>query len=155
MDPGTIIAVAQLTGKILQSLKKYASSVKDADAERTRLASQLTAIQCVLDNIKSHLNAGHGAPGCKALSENLRVLLDDGGSIALYMATLRELMGELNEDSKKMRLRDKLLWPLREEKMKDLLQKIGHYRIHFIMVYSLLTRYGLYVAREAVLILCS
>ncbi|KAL1673034.1 hypothetical protein EV122DRAFT_223538 [Schizophyllum commune] len=139
MDPGTIIAVAQLTGKILQSLKKYASSVKDADAERTRLASQLTAIQCVLDNIKSHLSAGHGAPGCKALSENLRVLLNDGGSIAMYMATLRELMGELNEDSKKMRLRDKLLWPLREETMKDLLQKIGHYRIHFIMVYSLLT----------------
>ncbi|KAL1726436.1 hypothetical protein EV714DRAFT_239378 [Schizophyllum commune] len=139
MDPGTIIAVAQLTGKILQSLKKYASSVKDADAERTRLASQLTAIQCVLDNIKNHLVAGHGAPGCKALSENLRVLLNDGGSIALYMATLRELMGELNEGSKKMRLRDKLLWPLREEKMKDLLQKIGHYRIHFIMVYSLLT----------------
>ena len=141
MDPGTIIAVAQLTAKILQSLKKYASSVKDADVERARLASQLTAIQCVLDNIKSHLSAGHGAPGCKALSENLRVLLDDGGSIALYMATLRELMGELSEDSKKMRLRDKLLWPLREEKMKDLLQKIGHYRIHFIMVYSLLTRY--------------
>ncbi|KAL1695374.1 hypothetical protein GGG16DRAFT_45732 [Schizophyllum commune] len=139
MDPGTIIAVAQLTGKILQSLKKYASSVKDADVERTRLASQLTAIQCVLDNIKSHLSAGDGTPGCNALSENLRVLLNDGGSIALYMATLRELMGELNEGSKKMRLRDKLLWPLREEKMKELLQKIGHYRIHFIMVYSLLT----------------
>ena len=37
MDVGTGIAIVDLTAKILLALKKYASSVKDADTERARL----------------------------------------------------------------------------------------------------------------------
>ncbi|KAI4519398.1 hypothetical protein K525DRAFT_249559 [Schizophyllum commune Loenen D] len=139
MDVGTGIAIVDLTAKILLALKKYASSVKDANMERARLASELAEIECVLAKIKSHLEESDGKPGFEAIEANLRTLLGDGGSVALYVATLRELLEKLDKGpKKKMRLRAKLVWPLREGKMKDLLQKIGHYRIHFIMVYELI-----------------
>uniref|UniRef100_D8QEV9 Uncharacterized protein n=1 Tax=Schizophyllum commune (strain H4-8 / FGSC 9210) TaxID=578458 RepID=D8QEV9_SCHCM len=138
MDVGTGIAIVDLTAKILLALKKYASFVKDANTERARLASELAEIECVLAKIKSHLEESEGKPGFEVVEANLRTLLGDGGSVALYVAMLRELLSKLDKGSKKMRLRAKLMWPLREGKMKDLLQKIGHYRIHFIMVYELI-----------------
>ncbi|KAL1726432.1 hypothetical protein EV714DRAFT_239374 [Schizophyllum commune] len=139
MDVGTGITIVDLTAKILLALKKYASSVKDANTERARLASELAEIECVLAKIKSHLEESDGKPGFEAIEAKLRTLLGDGGSVALYVATLRKVLEKLDKGPKKrMRLRAKLVWPLREGKMKDLLQKIGHYRIHFIMVYELI-----------------
>ncbi|KAL1734148.1 hypothetical protein EV714DRAFT_281270 [Schizophyllum commune] len=127
MDPGTILAVIDMAGKITVALCKYASSAKGADKARLALWRELSSISGTLMNVKYYFEslADGFAPETQKRMNALR-LWEEGGPIKECMKLLDNFLRELDADIKKQGLKRKLMWPFKEHTIEEFLKELEH-----------------------------
>ena len=142
MDPGTILAVIDMAGKITVALCKYASSAKGADKARLALWRELSSISGTLMNVKYYFEslADGFAPETQKRMNALR-LWEEGGPIKECMKLLDNFLRELDADIKKQGLKRKLLWPFKEQTIEEFLKELERHKAHLMLAFSINTRF--------------
>ncbi|KAI5888570.1 uncharacterized protein SCHCODRAFT_02587820 [Schizophyllum commune H4-8] len=140
MDPGTILAVIDMAGKVTVALCKYASSAKGADKARLALWRELSSISGTLMNVKYYFEslADGFAPETQKRMNALR-LWEEGGPIKECMKLLDNFLRELDVDMKKQGLKRKLLWPFKEETIEEFLKQLERHKAHLMLAFSINT----------------
>ncbi|KAL1682498.1 hypothetical protein EV122DRAFT_287123 [Schizophyllum commune] len=140
MDPGTILAVIDMAGKITVALCKYASSAKGADKARLALWRELSSISGTLMNVKYYFEslADGFAPETQKRMNALR-LWEDGGPIKECMKLLDNFLRELDADIKRQGLKRKLLWPFKEQTIEKFLMELERHKAHLMLAFSINT----------------
>ncbi len=145
MDPfsfaASVLAVVETAGKLIVVTRRYVSEVQEAETSRSHLLQELSALNGSLMSLKfiaDSLNDGAAVQGPQTANA-LSSLAVDGGPLALCKVDLDELLTWLNEDSgTQMKLRQRLLWPLRQKKKIDsYLKKLQRHNSHFTMAISI------------------
>jgi chromosome segregation ATPase len=108
MDPGTILAVVQLSGAVLSNLVKYTKAVKGAATESDRLSKYVEQLRDALNRLEAL---------CREHSDRVQ-------SCATAIKIARDELSALNDllkpeiDSKRRRLGIRSLkWPLKTEEV--------------------------------------
>lgn len=141
MDPfsfaASILAVVETTGKVTVMIARYVSSVKGAEESRLRLFQEVSVIDGVLRAMKGlvdHLATEKSAESIKRV--NGLVSIAEKGILSQCQETLEGILGWLDTNSK-MKLGQRLLWPLKQEKKAlEFLRKLERYKSIFTLALS-------------------
>jgi hypothetical protein len=122
MDPGTIITVIQIAGKIVKYCQHYIAIAKNAPFEIRSILVEISAIKSLLKNLKILLDSN-------SASMIHQTLMEQGNPVRGCYNVLSKLDLLFPSDfSKGIGLKTKLVWPLKESKAKELLQELAKHK---------------------------
>ncbi|KAH8148232.1 uncharacterized protein LAJ45_07684 [Morchella importuna] len=120
----SIIAITQLSSKLLSITYNYISNFQKAPRDIKNLASELHALVGVLDNLKDYLDANPSSPALQKLAGN-------GGPIEVFTEEMNALHRKFSAiDSSK--LTAKLGWPLKDKDITQTLSSVERHKTVFI-----------------------
>jgi hypothetical protein len=133
----SIIAVLQVTSKIISICYDYTSAVKNSSSELSRVIEEIKDLRNVLETLEqlarkaesSDPAAGVQLPALQLLSE------PEGGPLAKCLAELEALKQKLTPQSlngqaksKRKALLEALGWPLKEKETEKILRNIERFK---------------------------
>ena len=124
MDPGTILAVAELSAKVLSVIAKYYWDVKNAKADIERLSNEIRSFHDILQKVQK-LVQSFGAtrlPISVSLAEAVKQSLLD-----ITMLEDKLNPGKGGRVMKRVGLRA-LKWPLTKKEVDDYVAKLERYK---------------------------
>ena len=122
MDPGTILAVAELSAKALSVIAKYYLNVKNAKADIERLLNEIKGFHNVLQKVQELVQSPGSTrlPTSSLLAEAVQQSLID-------ITTLIDKLhpGKIKRIKQRFRL---LTWPLTSKEVDDCITKLERYK---------------------------
>lgn len=112
MDPGTAIAVATLSTKVVSLIWKYSSDFKNAQSSITLLANEIEAFKQVMLKLEELLKKSSNLPALGSLETTLKQALLDVENLE---RKLRPGKGAKTME----RLGKRLKWPLDKKEVED------------------------------------
>lgn len=121
MDPlsiaASIIAVLQLSGKVLG----YLNDVKDASKDRAKCAVEASNVHSLLLNLRFRLEEGSaGAPWFTAV----RALGIENGPLDQFKQALEALQSSMTDGGRLKKAGDALMWKFKKEEIATILNRI-------------------------------
>ncbi|KAH7093338.1 ankyrin repeat domain-containing protein [Paraphoma chrysanthemicola] len=121
MDPlsitGSIIAILQLSAKVLA----YLNDVKDASKDRAQCEIEMSNLYSLLVSLRSRLEEGSASqPWYTAV----RALASENGPLDQYKQALETLQAKMNDGSRLKKVGEALMWKFREEEVMSFLARI-------------------------------
>lgn len=127
MDPITsgltVIQVVQTIATASALLLGYVASVQDADSSHQSLLYELRSIGGVLTTFMGIKDNASLPP---ALHDAFSRLMANNGPLAKLQAEMENLL-PIDQESRKMGMRDKLKWPFKEKKAAVIVDKLKGY----------------------------
>lgn len=125
MDPGTAIAVGEVSTKVLSIIWKYYSDVKDAKDDIEYLANEIKDLQNVLENVRKLLED-------RSIAERMPIslpMLETTKQLKLDM----EALGTRLDRSKGTRTMHRvglraLKWSLKKQQVNEFVTKLQRYK---------------------------
>ena len=125
MDPGTVIAVGEVSSKVLSIIWNYYSDVKDAKDDIKYLANEIKDFQNVLENVQKLLED-------RSIAERMPTslpLLETTKQMKVDM----EALGTRLDQSKGTRTMRRvglraLKWPLKKQEVNEFVTKLQRYK---------------------------
>ncbi len=125
MDPGTAIAVGEVSTKVLSIIWKYYSDVKDAKDDIEYLANEIKDLKNVLGNVRKLLED-------RSITERMPIslpMLETTKQLKLEM----EALGTRLDRSKGTRTMHRvglraLKWPLKKQQVNEFVTKLQRYK---------------------------
>jgi hypothetical protein len=121
MDPlsvtASIIAVLQLSGKVLE----YLNNVKDASKDRTQYALKLLNLCSLLYKLRDHVETGaRSQPWCTAV----RALAVRDGPLDQFKQALEALQTNITDGSRLKKASEALVWKFKKGEIAGILDRI-------------------------------
>ena len=121
MDPlsvtGTIIAVLQLSVKVLS----YLNDVKDASKDRAQCAIEASNLHSLLLNLRFRLEEGHAhQPWYTAV----RALAVENGQLDQFKQALETLQTKMTDGGRLKKAREALVWKFKKEEIDGILAQM-------------------------------
>lgn len=130
MDPlslsASIVAVLQLTGKVIQ----YLNCVKGAPKDRQRLLSELCNVNCILYILQ---NQADQAENGEQWSLTLHALSSPGGLLSQFEASVESLTFKLSPVEGWAKVGKALRWPFEKDEIHTILEEIERQKSGFIL----------------------
>jgi hypothetical protein len=127
MDPlsitASIIAVLQLTSGLVE----YLNHVKDANQDRTHLATEVLNIQSLLIKLSSRLDEGRLD---EAWYETIKLLAAPNGALYQYKADLEELKRKVSITSGTGKVIHTLVWKFKKAEVDGMLLRMERLKSH-------------------------
>jgi hypothetical protein len=127
MDPlsitGTLIAVVQITTSLISICYDYRSGVNSSSREVLQITESLNSLKDVLESILQLIettNAGE--------LSTVKLLAKDGGTLQSCQAELERLRAKLEPEKGWRKLRNSLIWPLKEGEMRRALEALERWK---------------------------
>ena len=124
MDPGTAIAVGQVSAKILSMIWKYYSEVQDAKSNVTYLANEIQDLHNVMQKLQGLLQDD-------SMATEVPVLASLSGTIEQSLLDIKLLQKKLDPgtgDKLMKRVGKRLEWPLRKKEVDDWVAKFQRFK---------------------------
>ena len=127
MDPlsltGTLIAIVQVSAKVISSCYEYQSVIRHASTEIDRILQEIGDLRNMMERLLQTATKGSNK------MENLQDIAKPGHALQSCLHDLEYLQHELKDPLKryKKRLRP-LVWPLQEKQVSKVLSSIGRAR---------------------------
>ena len=125
MDPGTAIAVGEISAKALSTMWKYYSDVKDAKDDIEFLANEIKDFQNVLETVRTLLEDGSIAEKIPASLPLLKTTKALGIDMEALCAQLNPSKG--TKTMRRAGLRA-LKWPLKKKEVCEFVTKLQRYK---------------------------
>jgi hypothetical protein len=121
MDPlsitASIIAVLQLSGKVLE----YLNDVKDASKDRTQCALELLNLCSLLYKLRDHIETGaRSQPWCTAVG----ALAVREGPLDQFKQALEALQTKITDGGRLKKVGEALVWKFKKEEIAGILDRI-------------------------------
>jgi hypothetical protein len=121
MDPlsvtASIIAILQLSGKVLM----YLNDVKDASKDRARCAIEVSNLHSLLFNLRFHLEEG-------VLGQSwytaVRALAIENGPLDQFKGALEMLQAKMTDKGRLGKVGKALAWNFKKEEITDILDRM-------------------------------
>lgn len=110
MDPGTIIAVVQISAKLVTVCHEYILGVKNAPREISRILDEVTSVRNVVEQLIKSVDLTGNTPSSSYLSDLNR----PDGPFKKCLAELTDLDNNINPARNSRLLSSKWTWPLRQ-----------------------------------------
>lgn len=127
MDPlsitGTLIAVVQITTSVISICYDYRSAVASASREVVQLTESLNSLKEVLESLLRLIETTKAGE-----LSTVELLAKDGGTLQSCQAELERLRGKLEPEKGWRKLRNSLVWPLKEGEMRRALEALERWK---------------------------
>jgi hypothetical protein len=127
MDPlsitGTLIAVLQVTTSVISTCYDYRSSVASASREVLQITESLNSLKDVLESLLRLIETTQSGE-----LSTVELLAKDGGTLQSCQAELERLKGKLEPEKGWRKLRNSLVWPLKEGEMRRALEELERWK---------------------------
>jgi hypothetical protein len=127
MDPlsitGTLIAVVQITTSVISICYDYRSGVASASRDVVQITESLNSLKEVLESLLRLIETTKAG---ELLTVEL--LARDGGTLQSCQAELERLRGKLEPEKGWRKLRNSLVWPLKEGEMRRALEALERWK---------------------------
>ena len=127
MDPlsitGTLIAVLQITTSVISILYDYRSGVASASREVIQITEALNSLKDVLESILRLIETTKAGE-----LSTIELLVKDGGSLQSCQVELERLRVKLEPEKGWRKLRNSLIWPLKEGEMRRSLEGLERWK---------------------------
>ena len=127
MDPlsitGTLIAVVQITTSVISICYDYRSAVNSSSREVLQITESLNSLKDVLESILRLIETTKDGE-----LSTVELLAKDGGTLQSCQAELERLRAKLEPETGWRKLRNSLIWPLKEGEMKRVLDSLERWK---------------------------
>ena len=124
MDPVTAIGLVSSIVQLIECTAKtigYINHVKDAPKERARLAREATTLLSLLTDLRYRID---DAEKNDPWFSGLLLLGGVNGPLELFRGDMEVLAKKLTPETKLAKIGQRIVWPLDNKKMNDILTKI-------------------------------
>lgn len=158
MDPfsltGTLIALIQITSKILTLCYDYRSSLKSSTREIVQITDELNSLRDVIESLlriversrEDGSGSESGENSQKATLETIERLFEEGGVLTGCLGELERLRVKLEVREGWREVKRRLEWPLKESEMRRALEGLERWKA--AMVLAVVTDNALVLLRE-------
>lgn len=154
MDPfsltGTLIALIQITSKIVTLCYDYRSSLKSSSREIVQITDELNSLQTVVESLLRIVEQSYDSGdlddrsrdggkkgGGKARLETIEKLFEEGGVLGSCLEELHRLKEKLEPREGWRGVKRRLEWPLKEGEMRRALEGLERWK--GVMVLAVVT----------------
>jgi len=127
MDPlsitGTLIAVVQITTFLISICYDYRSGVNSSSREVLQITESLNSLKDVLESILRLIETTKVGE-----LSTVELLAKDGGTLQSCQTELERLRAKLEPEKGWRRLRNSLIWPLKEGEMRRALEALERWK---------------------------
>jgi len=127
MDPlsitGTLIAVVQITTSVISICYDYRSGVASASRDVVQITESLNSLKEVLESLLRLIETTKAGE-----LSTVELLARDGGTLQSCQAELERLRGKLEPEKGWRKLRNSLVWPLKEGEMRRALEALERWK---------------------------
>jgi hypothetical protein len=127
MDPlsitGTLIAVVQITTSVISICYDYRSGVASASRDVVQITESLNSLKEVLESLLCLIETTKVGE-----LSTVELLARDGGTLQSCQAELERLRGKLEPEKGWRKLKNSLVWPLKEGEMRRALEALERWK---------------------------
>jgi hypothetical protein len=127
MDPlsitGTLIAVVQITTTVISICYDYRSGVASSSREVVQITESLNSLKEVLESLLRLIETTRAGE-----LPTVELLAKDGGTLQSCQAELERLGRKLEPEKGWRKLRNNLVWPLKEGEMRRALEVLERWK---------------------------
>jgi hypothetical protein len=127
MDPlsitGTLIAVVQITTSLISICYDYRSGVNSSSREVLQITESLNSLKDVLESILRLIETTKVGE-----LSTVELLAKDGGTLQSCQTELERLRAKLEPEKGWRKLRNSLIWPLKEGEMRRALEALERWK---------------------------
>ena len=118
---GTLIAIVQISSKVVSICYEYRRSVKSAPREISQILEEVTSLRNIVERLANIAETDEGASSLPSL----RATTDDNGPLAICLSEIESLKIQLKPEKGWKAKGKALLWPLKQVEVNEHLQVIG------------------------------
>lgn len=139
MDPlsltGTLIAVLQVTTKVISICYDYRQGVASASREVLQISSSLNSLKDVLESLLNLIEDSKSEKSTTKLA-TVELLAKDGGTLESCQAELLRLRRKLEPETGWRKIRKSLVWPLKETEVRKALDELERSKSMMLLALS-------------------
>ncbi|KAL2062624.1 hypothetical protein VTL71DRAFT_5696 [Oculimacula yallundae] len=139
MDPisivGTLIAVLQVTTKVISICYDYRQGVTSASREVLQISSSLNSLKDVLESLLNLIENSTSDDKSSKLA-TVELLAKDGGTLESCREELLRLLKKLEPETGWRKVRKSLVWPLKEVEVKKALDELERSKSMMLLALS-------------------
>ncbi|KAG4437222.1 hypothetical protein IFR05_007311 [Cadophora sp. M221] len=139
MDPlsvtGTLIAVLQVTAKVISICYDYRQGVSSASREVLQISSSLNSLKDVLESLLSLIENSKSDTSTSKLA-TVELLAKEGGTLESCQEELLRLKRKLEPETGWRKIRKSLVWPLKETEVRKALDELERSKSMMLLALS-------------------